>query len=74
MSFEKVECFALECDNCKEIYQQSHSDYSIWIIESDAWDNAQDDDWVKNEEKHYCPDCYTYDDNDKLFIRHERTK
>lgn len=72
--YSKVECIVLECDNCKEIYQNESSGYSIWVLGSDAWDKAQDDGWHKEGEKHYCGECHDFNDNDELIIKTERKK
>jgi len=65
----KARFFAVECDNCKN---QAHGqeEWPYWysgIIEVE--ENAMESEWLKEGDKHYCPDCFSYDDEDKLIIK-----
>lgn len=68
---QKVECFTLECDNCKEIFQDEHSGFSIFVDESSAWEYADNDGWYEDKGKHYCPSCHDFDDDDNLIIKNQ---
>ena len=68
MSFQKVECFILECDNCGEVYRNEHTGYSIWVTESDCYDDAQEDGWYEEDEKYYCPLCHFIDEEDNIIL------
>lgn len=65
--------YTIICDNCKLDIGQDQ-EYSCWGDEGMAEDNANECDWLKHENNHYCPDCYFYDDNDELVIDKVRTK
>jgi hypothetical protein len=72
----KVECEILECDNCKELFEDS-SGFTIFADENALKENAMDDGWEMNHEsgKHYCDKCHSYgDDNDEFIIDSSRTK
>lgn len=71
MSFHKVECVLLECDNCGDHYEDGHG-FAIFVDEGSV--NPEDDDWHEIDGKHYCPDCHTIDDDDNLIIKTERKK
>jgi hypothetical protein len=44
--------------------------YSCWGTENDAWENASESDWIEADfDVHYCPGCYSYDDNDNLIVK-----
>lgn len=68
---QKVEMFTVQCDNCK-ITSGENSEYSCWSDEDVALDDAENDDWIEHEGNHYCPDCYSYNDNDELIINESR--
>lgn len=70
MAVKKVEMFTVLCDNCK-LDIGENSDYSCWNDENNAKENASNSDWLIHD-KHYCPDCYDYDDNDELIIKTQR--
>lgn len=71
----KVECEILECDNCKELFEDS-SGFSIFADESALKENAMDGGWEMNHEsgKHYCDKCHEYNDDDELIINPTRIK
>ena len=69
----EVTMYTIACDNCKETRGQD-SEYSCWNDENYALDEATDHDWIEHEGKHYCPSCYTQDDNENVVINKERTK
>lgn len=73
MSVKKVEMFTVICDNCQESADEG-SDYSCWNDENQANDVAMDADFIQVNECHYCPKCYSYNDEDELIINNERTK
>ena len=68
MAIEKMEMFTVICDNCKRSADKD-SEYSCWGDESCAEDVAMDCDYIKEGDSHYCPECYSYDDNDNLILK-----
>jgi len=74
MSFIKEEFTAIQCDNCKEFYE--NTDGTIFFVDENSakeeatnWDN-----FIEHEGKHYCSECATMNDEDKVIIIIERTK
>lgn len=63
-----VKMYTVVCDNCGDDIG-ANSEYSCWNDETYAEENAMDSDWIREGKKHYCPDCYTYDDDDTLILR-----
>lgn len=70
MAIEKVKMFTDVYDNCK-LHIGIKDEYSCWNDENSAKENAMNSDWLIHY-KHYYPDCYDFDDNDKLIIKTER--
>ena len=68
---QKVEMYTVVCDNCGEDVGSSQ-DYSCWNDEGYARTNAMESDWVKEDDKDYCPDCASFDDEDNLVLNPER--
>jgi len=68
MSVKKVEMFTVLCDNCGEDVCQGQ-EYSCWNDEGYAKEIAMESGYISEDDKHYCEDCYEYDDEDNLVIK-----
>ena len=68
---QKVEMYTVQCDNCKTTSGEN-ADYSCWGDEAVALDEAVCADWIEHEGNHYCPDCYSIGDDDKIIINESR--
>ena len=65
---KEVKMFTIICDGCgKDV--NDDTDYSAWNDESYVYDIRQEADWEKVDDKHYCTDCYEYDDDDEIIIK-----
>lgn len=73
MSIEKVKMFTVVCDNCK-VSADEGTDYSCWNDENHAKEVAMESGFVTENNNHYCPKCYEYNDEDELVINQDRTK
>ena len=66
----EVTMFTVKCDNCGKLFEDEYNGYSCWGDFNDAWENASDSDWMRNDDDvHYCPACHSYDDNDILILK-----
>lgn len=65
---EEVKMYTVVCDNCGKD-NGCDSDFSCWNDESAAWEQASECGWTKEKDKHYCQDCWSYDDNDNVIIK-----
>lgn len=65
---EEVKMYTVICDNCG-VDSNEDSEYSCWNDKDTAWDTASEQDWIKENGKHYFTNCYSYDDNDNLIIK-----
>lgn len=67
---QEVKMFTVVCDSCgKDVCQ--NAEYSAWNEKRYAEDVAMESDWLKDNDKHYCPDCFTYNDEDNLVVKSE---
>ena len=64
---QEVKMYTVICDNCGKDNNED-TDYSCWNDESIAEEIAMESNYLKDDDKHYCPDCYSYDDNDELIL------
>lgn len=70
MAIEKVEMYTVVCDHCKKD-MGSTDDYSCWNDDTYAEERAMESEWIKENGKHYCPECVTYGENDELQLKEE---
>ena len=63
---KEVTMYTVVCDNCGHTLDDG--DYSCYSDAGYARDNAMDSDWHEEGSRHYCPDCFFFDDNDKLIL------
>lgn len=70
---KEVTMYTVVCDNCKKDCNEGQ-EYSCWSDKSYTEDSAMEADWLKEDDKHYCTDCFSYDDDDNLVIDEKRFK
>lgn len=65
--------YAVKCDNCGVIHKTDDIEY--WESAESAWGWADPSGWALiNDDTQYCPDCYSYGDDDELIIDLTRRK
>lgn len=68
---KEVKMFTIICDGCgKDV--NDDTEFSWWSDESYLEEIADDSDWEKIDDKHYCTNCYKYDDNDELILNSKK--
>jgi len=65
----KINAFVCECDNCGADFTDENTGYTIFMLESDVKEHASEDGWHTDGDKHYCPECHDFDDDDNLVIK-----
>lgn len=60
--------YTVVCDNCGKDSNED-SEYSCYSDKDHAEENAIESDWIQEEDKHYCDECFSYDDDDNLIIK-----
>lgn len=50
----------VKCDRCGEICNET--EHAYFYDKDSAIDVAMDSEWIKEKDKHYCPNCYEYDE------------
>lgn len=65
---KEIKVYTIICDKCGA-NSSDDGEYCGWNEESYVLDCAIEDDWVEYNNEHYCPNCYTRDDDDNLIIK-----
>jgi len=68
---KEFKCFTIVCDGCGKDSNED-SGYSGWDDLGYATDVADEADYIVKDDKHYCPNCYEYDDEDELIIKQKK--
>lgn len=70
---KSIPCYTLICDSCgKNLYDET--EYSGFGEFNFVIQEALDQDWLIEDNKHYCDDCWHHDDEDNLIIGKQNTK
>jgi len=75
--YTKTEVYSIVCDNCQDLFiDDRDSGQCYWEIADEARVEADEYGWHHDADnnKHYCPECHTINDNDELVIDMTRTK
>ena len=71
MAIKEETMYFMQCDNCGCIWD--NGDYiSLYSTKEDTLNGGRDDEFAFDGDKHYCPKCYTYDDDDNLIIKNKK--
>lgn len=62
-----IEMYTVICDWCGK--DSASDEHSGWNDKNYAEEVAKYAAFAKIGDRHYCPDCYEYDDNDEIIIK-----
>lgn len=68
---KEITIYTVVCDGCGKDVNE-HADYSGWDNKDFTESIAKESDWIKEDDNHFCPDCYEYDDDDNLIIKNKK--
>lgn len=57
---KEVKMYSIKCDGCGKVFNVD--DIVAWTDECSAREYALGSEWQEIDDKHYCPDCYEYDE------------
>ena len=57
-----VTMYSVICDRCGKSFIDEFNGIVAWLDEGTAKEQAMESEWVEIGDKHYCPDCYEFDD------------
>ena len=65
---QEVTMYTVICDNCgKDVNKDA--EFSCWNEKGYAEECAKNADWIEDDDKHYCDDCFSYDENDNIVLK-----
>jgi len=70
---KELKTYTVLCNNCKQSADEG-SEYSGWGDESQAYEVAENADYIVHEGLDICPDCYSYGEDDEIIINESRYK
>ena len=59
---KQVTMYSVVCDRCGKTFIDEFNGIVAWLDEGTAKEQAMESEWVEIGDKHYCPDCYEFDD------------
>lgn len=62
--------YTLECDRCRKMFEDS-DDHIAYPSSYEIWESAYASEWIEYEGKHYCPNCYHFDDKKQSFLPYD---
>lgn len=69
MAIFEEKAYGAQCDVCGIVYMNEYSGFSLWVDTNSVKEEIQDDYWLVEDGKCYCPKCYDIDDNDVVTIK-----
>ena len=57
-----VTMYSVVCDRCGKTFIDEFNGIVAWVDEGTAKEQAMESEWAEIGDKHYCPDCYEFDD------------
>ena len=67
-----VTMYSVVCDRCGKEFETY--DFVAWTDECSAREQALESEWQEIGGKHYCPDCYEYDENTDEYVPKKKGK
>lgn len=59
---KSVTMYSVICDRCGKAFIDEFNGIVAWLDEGTAKEQAMESEWAEIGDKHYCPDCYEFDD------------
>lgn len=57
-----VTMYSVVCDRCGKTFFDEFNGIVAWLDEGTAKEQAMESEWAEIGDKHYCPDCYEFDE------------
>ena len=70
-----VTMYSVVCDRCGKTFIDEFNGIVAWLDEGNAKEQAMESEWAEIGDKHYCTDCYEFDEKlDEYVPKKERSK
>lgn len=57
-----ITMYSVVCDRCGKSFIDEFNGIVAWLDEGTAKEQAMESEWIEIGDKHYCPDCYEFDE------------
>lgn len=67
---QEVKAIQLSCDCCGEVFSNDDG-IACYVGDLDGtqiWNDADNDNWLEFGDRHYCPNCYSFDKDDENIV------
>lgn len=65
-----ITMYAAKCDGCgKDV--RLMGEYAALVDKESVREDLMNSEYHEDGDKHYCPDCWTYDDNDNVIFKQQ---
>ena len=68
---KELTIYTVICDSCGKDSADG-TDYAGWNDKEFTVECAMEDNWIKEDENHYCPECYGFDDDGEIIIKNKQ--
>ena len=59
---KQVTMYSVVCDRCGKSFIDEFNGIVAWLDEGTAKEQAMESEWAEIGDKHYCSDCYEFDE------------
>ena len=59
---KEVKMYSVVCDRCGKSFIDDFNGIVAWLDEGTAKEQAMESEWIELGDKHYCQDCYEFDE------------
>ena len=63
-----VTMYSVVCDRCGKTFIDEFNGIVAWLDEGTAKEQAMESEWVEIGDKHYCPDCYEFNEVLNVYV------
>ena len=63
-----VTMYSVVCDRCGKQFVDDFNGIVAWLDEGTAKEQAMESEWEEIGDKHYCQDCYEFDDELNKYV------
>jgi hypothetical protein len=65
---KEITIYTIVCDVCGKDANEN-TDYAGWTELEPTVDVCTDNGWYIDDDRHYCDDCHSFDDDDNLIVK-----